>query len=108
MDKPNKISVQYDSYQISDSFLKYGDYRNNEVDFPLVVPYQQPSRLIFTAADTIHSFFLPDFGIKVDCVPGRLNQTIIHPKKIGVFYGYCAELCGVNHRFMPITIEVIF
>jgi len=56
--------------------------------------------LIFTVADIIHSFFLPDYGIKVDCVPGRLNQTIIYPKKIGVFYEYCAELCGVNHRFL--------
>jgi heme/copper-type cytochrome/quinol oxidase subunit 2 len=98
----------YDSYQLVDNSLNEGDYRNKEVDYPLILNLMEPTRLILTSADTIHSFFLIDFGVKVDCVPGRLNQVLILPLEPGVFFGYCAELCGVKHSFMPITVEVVY
>lgn len=99
---------EYDSYVVAESTLGVGDFRNLEVDLPLILPLGEPTRLVLSSADTIHSFFLPDLGLKVDCVPGRLNQAVVVPLYRGVFYGYCAELCGVNHRYMPITVEVVF
>lgn len=90
-----------------DSILDENGLRLLSVDKKLVIPQNTVVRLIFTSADVIHSFFLPSAGIKVDCIPGKLNESFIKIKDIGVYYGQCAELCGASHSFMPIGVEVV-
>lgn len=63
--------------------------------------------LVVTSADVIHSFHVPGLNLKMDAIPGRLNHLFFTPEKYGVYLGYCAELCGVNHGIMPIVIEVV-
>jgi heme/copper-type cytochrome/quinol oxidase subunit 2 len=63
--------------------------------------------LLVTAADVLHSWTIPSFGVKIDCVPGRLNQVSLFIKRDGVYYGQCSELCGVNHGFMPIVVKAV-
>jgi cytochrome c oxidase subunit 2 len=77
------------------------------VDNELVVPVDTMVRVLVTGADVIHSFAMPPFGIKVDAVPGRINQTWFKAEKQGIFYGQCSELCGQDHAFMPIAIRVV-
>ena len=76
-------------------------------DEPIVVPVGKTVRVLVTAADVIHAFALPAFGLKVDAVPGRVNETWFRAERTGVFYGQCSELCGVDHAFMPIQINVV-
>jgi cytochrome c oxidase subunit 2 len=79
------------------------------VDHPLVVPAGVKVRLLITGGDVIHSWWLPDFGIKKDAIPGYLNETWfdVDPDKIGIYRGQCAELCGRDHGFMPIVVQVV-
>ena len=77
------------------------------VDNELVVPVNKIVRVQVTGADVIHSFGVPAFGIKVDAIPGRLNETWFKATKTGVFYGQCSELCGRDHAFMPIAVRVV-
>ena len=74
---------------------------------PMVVPVGKTVRLLITASDVIHSFALPAFGLKTDAVPGRVNETWFRADRVGTFYGQCSELCGVDHAFMPIQINVV-
>ncbi len=76
-------------------------------DEPLVVPVGKVVRVLVTGADVIHAFALPAFGNKVDAIPGRVNETWFKAEKPGVYYGQCSELCGVDHAFMPIQINVL-
>ena len=76
-------------------------------DEPMVVPVGQTVRLIVTGADVIHAVGLPAFGLKVDAVPGRVNETWFRAERTGVFYGQCSELCGINHAYMPLQINVV-
>ncbi|WP_407941005.1 cytochrome c oxidase subunit II [Ollibium composti] len=77
------------------------------VDNEMVVPVGEVVRVLVTGADVIHSFAMPAFGIKVDAVPGRINETWFKAEKEGIFYGQCSELCGKDHAFMPIAIRVV-
>ena len=76
-------------------------------DEPIVVPVGKTVRVLVTATDVIHAFALPAFGLKTDAVPGRINETWFRADRTGVFYGQCSELCGVDHAFMPIQINVV-
>ena len=76
---------------------------NNHV----VVPVGKTVRILTTGADVIHSWAIPAFGVKIDAVPGRINQTWFKADKEGMYYGECSELCGARHAFMPITVEVV-
>ena len=76
-------------------------------DEPIVVPVGKTVRVLVTAADVIHAFALPAFGLKTDAIPGRLNETWFKADTIGVYYGQCSELCGVDHSNMPIEIHVV-
>lgn len=76
-------------------------------DEPIVVPVGKTVRVLVTATDVIHAFALPAFGLKTDAVPGRVNETWFRADRTGVFYGQCSELCGVDHAFMPIQINVV-
>ena len=76
-------------------------------DEPIVVPVGKTVRVLVTASDVIHAFALPAFGLKTDAVPGRVNETWFRAERTGIFYGQCSELCGVDHAFMPIQINVV-
>nr|YP_009745471.1 cytochrome c oxidase subunit II [Tetraonchus monenteron]QIH29917.1 cytochrome c oxidase subunit 2 [Tetraonchus monenteron] len=92
------LGLNYDSYMTS---------LVNNVDKPLQLCYGSPSRLLITSSDVIHSFSVPDLGIKMDAIPGRINQVVCVPERVGVFVGYCSELCGAGHSYMPIVVEVV-
>jgi cytochrome c oxidase subunit 2 len=77
------------------------------VDNEMVVPVNKVIRVQTTGADVIHSFAVPAFGIKIDAIPGRLNETWFQATKTGMFYGQCSELCGKDHAFMPIAVRVV-
>jgi len=77
------------------------------VDNDVVVPINKIVRVQVTGADVIHSFAVPAFGIKIDAIPGRLNETWFQATKLGMFYGQCSELCGKDHAFMPIAVRVV-
>jgi cytochrome c oxidase subunit 2 len=76
-----------------------------EVDNKLVIPVDTKVRLLFTANDVIHSWWVPEFGVKKDAIPGYINESWINVPKPGIYRGRCAELCGQNHGFMPIVVE---
>lgn len=99
--------ISFDSYILPEEDLKIGDYRLLEVDNRLILPILQEIRIVISSADVIHSWTVPSLGVKLDAVPGRLNQISIYILKSGVYYGQCSEICGVNHRFIPISIERI-
>lgn len=77
------------------------------VDNEMVVPVNKVVRVITTAADVIHAFAVPSFGIKIDAIPGRINETWFKATKEGMYYGQCSELCGKDHAFMPIAVRVV-
>ncbi|WP_410520996.1 cytochrome c oxidase subunit II [Candidatus Tisiphia endosymbiont of Beris chalybata] len=104
---PDHDNIEFDSYLILDHNLKPGQKRLLEVDNRLVIPENTTVKFLITAGDVIHSFAIPALGIKIDAVPGRLNEAWTKIAKRGVYYGQCSELCGINHGFMPITIEVV-
>jgi cytochrome c oxidase subunit 2 len=84
-----------------------GQLRLLSTDYPIVVPVDATVRLNVTAADVIHSWTIPEFGIKMDAIPGRLNETWFRAEQTGVYYGQCSELCGLRHAFMPIEVHVV-
>jgi cytochrome c oxidase subunit 2 len=100
-------TVEFDSYLIPENDLEVGELRLLSVDEPVVLPVDTTVRAIVTATDVIHDFAVPSFGIKIDAIPGRLNQASILAQRTGTFYGQCSELCGVYHGFMPIQIEIV-
>jgi cytochrome c oxidase subunit 2 len=97
--------LNFDSYMISTPDLTLGALRLLEVDNRAMLPTETHIRLIVTAADVLHSWSVPSFGIKIDACPGRLSQGSLYLKREGVFYGQCSEICGVNHGFMPIVVR---
>jgi cytochrome c oxidase subunit 2 len=99
--------IQFDSYMVPTSELSEGEFRLLEVDNRIVVPIQLEIRILVTAADVIHSWTIPSIGVKIDAIPGRLNQLGFIANRPGVFYGQCSEICGSNHSFIPIAIEVV-
>lgn len=87
--------------------LSRGEFRLLEVDNRLVLPLETQVRAVVTAADVLHSWAIPAIGVKLDAVPGRLNQVPLLIEFPGLFYGQCSEICGANHRFMPICLESV-
>lgn len=102
-----ETTIKFDSYMIHEAELNIGDLRLLKTDMPLFLPKNTHIRLLITSSDVLHSWAVPSFGVKVDAVPGRLNQTSLYLKNTGTFYGQCSELCGVNHAFMPIEVYVV-
>jgi len=101
------INIEIDSYIVQTSDLTKGEYRLLEVDNRLVLPMNIEIRILVSAADVIHSWTVPALGVKVDAVPGRLNQLGFTITTSGVYYGQCSEICGANHSFIPISIESV-
>jgi cytochrome c oxidase subunit 2 len=99
--------IEFDSYMIPESDLELGQFRLLDVDNRIFIPVDTHIRLIVTGSDVLHSFAVPSFGVKIDAVPGRLNQSSILAERTGTFYGQCSEICGVYHGFMPIVVEAV-
>ncbi len=104
---PDK-TLTYSSIMLEDDEAKTaGKPRLLGVDNPMVVPAGKVVRVEVAGADVLHSFAVPAFGIKIDAVPGKLNQTWFKVDKPGIYYGQCSELCGARHAFMPIEVHVL-
>jgi cytochrome c oxidase subunit 2 len=95
-------ALSIDSYYVPDADLAAYEFRLLSTNGPLFLPIETNIRLLITSSDVIHSFAIPSFGVKVDAVPGRINQTMIYVKNSGTFYGQCSEICGQFHGFTPI------
>ena len=98
---------EFDSLILQDKELKDGQPRLLSVDNAMVVPVNKVVRVLVTGADVIHSFSVPSFGIKIDAIPGRLNETWFKAEREGTYYGQCSQLCGRDHAFMPIAVHVV-
>nr|BAN83584.1 cytochrome c oxidase subunit II [Icichthys lockingtoni] len=97
----------FDSYMIPTQDLTPGQFRLLEADHRMVIPVESPIRILISAEDVLHSWAVPSLGVKMDAVPGRLNQVTFIAARSGVFYGQCSEICGANHSFMPIVVEAV-
>ncbi len=104
---PDHGNFTFDATILADDELKEGQPRLLSVDNRIVVPVNKVVRVQVTADDVLHAWAIPAFGVKVDGVPGRLNEVWFKAEKTGVYYGQCSELCGVNHGFMPIRVDVV-
>jgi cytochrome c oxidase subunit 2 len=105
---PDNGKFEFDSLLACDEArVKCQEPRLLTVDNEVVVPVNKVVRVETTGADVIHSFAVPAFGIKIDAIPGRLNETWFKANKIGVYYGQCSELCGKDHAYMPIAVRVV-
>jgi len=104
---PDHGKVTFDALMVPDAELKPGQKRLLETNNAVVVPVDATVRVQVTASDVIHSWAMPAFGVKTDAVPGRLNETWFKAVREGTYYGQCSELCGVNHGFMPIKVQVV-
>jgi cytochrome c oxidase subunit 2 len=99
---PDNGKFEFDSLMAADK-----QPRLLGVDNEMVVPVNKVIRVQTTGADVIHAFAVPSFGIKIDSIPGRLNETWFKATKVGMYYGQCSELCGKDHAFMPIAVRVV-
>jgi cytochrome c oxidase subunit 2 len=100
-------NFEFDSLMLRDNELKPGQPRLLAVDNEVVVPVNKNIRVQVIASDVIHAFAVPSFGVKIDAIPGRLNETWFRATREGVYYGQCSELCGKDHAFMPIAVRVV-
>ncbi|WP_333024089.1 cytochrome c oxidase subunit II [Wolbachia endosymbiont of Pentidionis agamae] len=104
---PDYNGLSFDSYIKTNDALEKGDLRLLSVDNNVILPINTNIKLQVTASDVIHSWGVPSFGIKIDAVPGRLNESWFNITKAGTYYGQCYELCGQGHGFMPIVIQAV-
>lgn len=99
------LQLEFDSYILPTNELTESRFRLLDVDNRTVLPINAQVRVLVRAADVIHSWTVPALGVKADAIPGRLNQLSLTVNRPGLFYGQCSEICGANHRFIPIVIE---
>ncbi len=104
---PDSGEIEFDSNMIADEDIKKGQRRLLEVDNRVVLPVDTDIRLILTSDDVIHNWAVPALGIKMDNIPGRLNESWVRITRKGTYFGQCSELCGVNHAFMPVAIDAV-
>nr|YP_009442022.1 cytochrome c oxidase subunit II [Cyclorhipidion bodoanus]AOY40243.1 cytochrome c oxidase subunit 2 [Cyclorhipidion bodoanus] len=99
-------NIEFESYMMPYNENKM-NFRLLDVDNRLVIPFNTQIRILTTSTDVIHSWTIPSLGVKMDSVPGRLNQTNLMINRTSLLFGQCSEICGANHSFMPIVIESI-
>jgi cytochrome c oxidase subunit 2 len=104
---PDHGNFGFDANLVPEEELKPGQKRQMDTDNPVVLPVGKKIRLLFASADTIHNWSMSSFGVKVDTTPGRLNETWVQIDRVGTYYGFCSELCGVNHAYMPIMVKAV-
>jgi cytochrome c oxidase subunit 2 len=99
---------EFNNYEFDAYILNYeslNQFRLLETDNRLIIPFKISIRLIVSSLDVIHSWTIPSLGIKVDAIPGRINQLNLFCIRPGIYFGQCSEICGINHRFIPIILE---
>lgn len=99
--------LTFEAVMLEDDERKEGQPRLLSTDNTIVLPVDTNIRLLVTAEDVLHSWAMPAFGVKLDAVPGRLNETWMRIEKEGMYYGQCSELCGARHGFMPIMVKAV-
>nr|AKM70184.1 cytochrome oxidase subunit II [Chaitophorus saliniger]ASU53293.1 cytochrome oxidase subunit II [Chaitophorus saliniger]ASU53416.1 cytochrome oxidase subunit II [Chaitophorus saliniger] len=99
------FNIEFESYMTNN--LEKENFRLIEVDNKTIMPYKFNIRLLISSEDVIHSWTIPSLAIKIDAIPGRMNQINMFMNRPGMFFGQCSEICGINHSFMPIQIESI-
>jgi cytochrome c oxidase subunit 2 len=100
-------NLEFDSYMLPPTDLSANIFRLLDTDNHTVAPLKTNIRLLVSSADVLHAWTVPAMGVKADAVPGRINQIKFSPQRPGLFFGQCSEICGANHRFMPIVLEVV-
>uniref|UniRef100_UPI003002C69E cytochrome c oxidase subunit II n=1 Tax=Triatoma boliviana TaxID=3120505 RepID=UPI003002C69E len=100
-------NIEFDSYMKPYNNLEKSEFRLLDVDNRIILPSNCQTRILVTATDVLHSWTIPNLGIKIDATPGRLNQGSFSINRPGLMFGQCSEICGANHSFMPIVIESI-
>ncbi|WP_169545804.1 cytochrome c oxidase subunit II [Sneathiella aquimaris] len=100
-------NLAFEAVMLEEDELKEGQPRLLATDNTIVLPIDTNIRLLVTAEDVLHSWAMPAFGVKMDAVPGRLNETWMRIEKEGMYYGQCSELCGARHGFMPIMVKAV-
>nr|AIG23542.1 cytochrome c oxidase subunit II [Pseudantechinus bilarni] len=98
--------LSFDSYMVPTQDLNPGQLRLLEVDNRVVLPMELPIRMLISSEDVLHAWAVPSLGLKADAIPGRLNQATLISTRPGVYFGQCSEICGSNHSFMPIVLEM--
>ena len=104
---PDQDDLTFDSVLVKEENLQPGQHRLLAVDNHVVVPVGEKVRLLTGSNDVIHSWAIPALGVKMDAVPGRINETWFEAEKVGTYYGQCSELCGKDHAYMPIVVDVV-
>nr|YP_010329494.1 cytochrome c oxidase subunit II [Hyalomma scupense]UNO54315.1 cytochrome c oxidase subunit 2 [Hyalomma scupense] len=100
------FNKEFDAFMIPEMDLINNSFRLLETDNKLVIPINTNIKYLITSMDVIHSWTIPSLGMKMDAIPGRLNQCFSFSKRPGIFFGQCSEICGTNHSFMPIMLEI--
>nr|YP_010324939.1 cytochrome c oxidase subunit II [Dermacentor steini]UNO54120.1 cytochrome c oxidase subunit 2 [Dermacentor steini] len=100
------FNKEFDSFMIPEMDMNMNSIRLLETDNNLIIPVNTNIKFLITSNDVIHSWTVPSLGLKMDAVPGRLNQCFSSSNRPGVYYGQCSEICGANHSFMPISLEI--
>jgi cytochrome c oxidase subunit 2 len=100
-------NTTYDSFIKQTNDLEKGEFRLLDTSTNIILFTKVITQLIVTSSDVLHCWTVPVLGVKIDATPGRIGQAACFPLYRGVFYGQCSEICGVNHRFMPIKLEVL-
>nr|UXX50239.1 cytochrome c oxidase subunit 2 [Haemaphysalis flava] len=101
------FNKEFDSFMIPEQEMMKNSFRLLDTDNNLVIPFNTTIKFLITSADVIHSWTVPSLSIKMDAIPGRLNQAFSFSKRPGLFFGQCSEICGANHSFMPISLEIV-
>lgn len=101
------LNIEFDSYIIPSKEINSFNFRLLDVDNRVIIPFKSQIRIIISSTDVIHSWTIPSLGVKIDATPGRLNQISFNSNRSGILYGQCSEICGTNHRFIPIVLERI-
>lgn len=104
---PDHGNFTFDANMVPEDELKPGQKRLMDTDNPVVLPVGKNIRLLFASADVGHNWSMSSFGVKIDMWPGRLNETWVRIDRAGTYYGFCSELCGVNHAYMPIMVKAV-
>ena len=111
MYKRQDADISFDAVMLQKDELAASGYTADDwllaTDTRVVVPVNAVVHVVVTGSDVIHAWAVPSFAVKIDAVPGRLNETWFRAEETGVFFGQCSELCGMNHTYMPITVEVV-
>lgn len=101
------VQFEFDTYLIPSNDIDIRIFRLLDIDNRVVLPFCIHTRILISSADVLHAWTVPSMGVKADAVPGRLNQVKFISQRPGLFYGQCSEICGANHSFMPILLEIV-